>query len=146
MGRPRARLAARRRAERALCAGGTLASAQLSRLARGCGSPSRWRSSISARRLLVEPAVHDYAVPVFIALLPVLAIVLVFLLVDPTFSLRRELSRGFGLAHARLDPGRVRRRRRRASPTGSRTITPTGSSSSRASAPTPTGASCCSIR
>jgi membrane protease YdiL (CAAX protease family) len=42
--------------------------------------------------------VHDLRLPVFIALLPVLAIVLVILLADPTFSLKRELTRGFGLA------------------------------------------------
>jgi uncharacterized protein len=45
---------------------------------------------------LVARAVHGYHLPVFIALLPVLAII-VLLLIDPTFSLRRELSRGFSL-------------------------------------------------
>jgi membrane protease YdiL (CAAX protease family) len=48
--------------------------------------------------LAVAIAVHDLRLPVFIALLPVLAIVLVILLADPTFSLKRELTRGFGLA------------------------------------------------
>jgi len=42
---------------------------------------------------LVDAAVHGYRFPVFIALLPVLAIVLVLLLADPTFSLKRELAR-----------------------------------------------------
>jgi membrane protease YdiL (CAAX protease family) len=48
--------------------------------------------------LAVAIAVNDLRLPVFIALLPVLAIVLVILLADPTFSLKRELTRGFGLA------------------------------------------------
>ncbi len=43
---------------------------------------------------LVDTAVHGYRLPVFIALLPVLAIVLVLLLVDPAFSLKRELAHG----------------------------------------------------
>jgi membrane protease YdiL (CAAX protease family) len=47
--------------------------------------------------LAVSAAVHDYRVPVFIALMPALAIALVFLLADPAFSMRRELTRGFGL-------------------------------------------------
>ena len=46
---------------------------------------------------LVEAAVHGDRLPVFIALLPVLAIILALLLIDPTFSLKRELSRGFSL-------------------------------------------------
>ena len=41
---------------------------------------------------------HQDGIPVFIALLPVLAIMLMFLVLDRTFSLRRELSRGFSLA------------------------------------------------
>jgi len=45
--------------------------------------------------LAVSMAVHDYRFPVFIALIPVLAIVLVFLVADPAFSMRRELTRGF---------------------------------------------------
>jgi hypothetical protein len=44
----------------------------------------------------VTAAVHDHHLPVFIALLPVLMIVLACLLADPTFSVRRELKRGFG--------------------------------------------------
>jgi len=43
---------------------------------------------------LVDTAVHGYRLPVFIALLPVLAIVLVLLFADPAFSLKRELARG----------------------------------------------------
>jgi CAAX protease family protein len=48
--------------------------------------------------LAVTYAVHDLRLPVFIALLPVLGVILICLLVDRTFSLRRELTRGFGLA------------------------------------------------
>jgi hypothetical protein len=48
--------------------------------------------------LAVSMAVHDLHLPVFIALLPVLGIVLICLVADPTFSMRRELTRGFGLA------------------------------------------------
>jgi membrane protease YdiL (CAAX protease family) len=45
----------------------------------------------------VDQAVHREGIPVFIALLPVLAVILMFLSVDRTFSLRRELTRGFSL-------------------------------------------------
>jgi len=46
--------------------------------------------------LAVHMAVHDLRLPVFIALVPVLGIILLCLVADPTFSLRRELTRGFG--------------------------------------------------
>jgi hypothetical protein len=46
----------------------------------------------------VSTAVHAHGVPVFIALMPVLAGMLAYLLIDPTFSLFKELSRGFGFA------------------------------------------------
>jgi hypothetical protein len=80
-----------------LCAGGTLSTPQLSAPARA------WRMVemvllYGAAPFAVDRAVHAGGVPVFIALLPVLAIVLVFLMLDRTFSLRRELSRGFSLA------------------------------------------------
>ena len=68
-----------------------------SRSRAGCGCRSRWRCIYLGVPFLVERAVHGYHMPVFIALLPVLAIILVLLLVDPTFSLSRELSRGFSL-------------------------------------------------
>jgi len=45
--------------------------------------------------LAVSMAVHDYRVPVFIALMPALAVALVLLFSDPAFSMRRELTRGF---------------------------------------------------
>lgn len=42
------------------------------------------------------PFLHGRSVPLFLALLPVLVIVLVLLIADPTFHLRREFTRGFG--------------------------------------------------
>lgn len=80
-----------------LCAGGTLSIPQLSTPARG------WRIAemallYGAAPFAVDRAVHGDGIPVFIALLPVLAIILMFLVIDRTFSLRRELSRGFSLA------------------------------------------------
>lgn len=48
--------------------------------------------------LAVMFAVHDLRLPVFIALMPVLGVILICLLADRTFSLWRELTRGFGLA------------------------------------------------
>ena len=80
-----------------LCAGGTLSIPQLSTTARA------WRIAemallYGAAPFAVDRAVHGNGIPVFIALLPVLAIILMFLVVDRTFSLRRELTRGFSLA------------------------------------------------
>jgi hypothetical protein len=46
----------------------------------------------------VSTAVHAHGVPVFIALMPVLLGMIALLLIDPTFSLLKELSRGFGFA------------------------------------------------
>ncbi len=65
---------------RELCAGGTLSMPQLSPAARA------WRFAemallYGAAPFAVDRAVHGYGVPVFIALLPVLAIILMFL--DP---------------------------------------------------------------
>ncbi len=42
------------------------------------------------------PFLHGRPVPLFFALLPVLVVVLALLILDPTFRLRRELTRGFG--------------------------------------------------
>ena len=47
--------------------------------------------------LAMTMAVHDYRLPVFIALVPALVFVMCFLLIDPTFSLKNELNRGFGV-------------------------------------------------
>ena len=77
----------------ALCAGGTLTLRPLT-LARGLWLPIEMALIYLGVPFLVERAVHGYQVPVFIALLPVLAIMLVLLLIDPTFSLKRELPRG----------------------------------------------------
>jgi hypothetical protein len=79
-----------------LCAGGTLTLRPLT-LARGLWLLIEMALIYLGVPFLVERAVHGYHVPVFIALLPVLAIILVLLLIDPTFSLRRELSCGFSL-------------------------------------------------
>lgn len=80
-----------------LCAGGTLSLPQL-----GVGGRV-WRFVEMGILYLGAPfavdiAVHGRGIPVFIALLPVLALILLFLAVDRTFSLGRELSRGFSLA------------------------------------------------
>ena len=79
-----------------LCAGGTLSLPQLTVAARV------WRVLEMALLYVAAPfavdaAVHDWGIPVFIALVPVLAIILIVLLIDRTFSLRRELTRGFSL-------------------------------------------------
>lgn len=76
-----------------LCAGGTLSVPQLGNAARV------WRLLEMALLYLGAPfavdiAVHDRGIPVFIALLPVLAVILILLALDRTFSLGRELSRG----------------------------------------------------
>ena len=76
-----------------LCAGGTLFLRPLS-LARRLWLPVELALIYLGVPFLVETAVHGYRLPVFIALLPVLAIVVILLLIDPTFSLRRELTRG----------------------------------------------------
>lgn len=82
--------------EDVLSAGGTLSMRPLT-LARRLWLPIEMALIYLGVPFLVEAAVHGYRLPVFIALLPVLAIILVLLLIDPTFSLRRELSRGFSL-------------------------------------------------
>ena len=79
-----------------LSAGGTLSLRPLT-LGRRLWLPVEMALIYLGVPFLVERAVHGFHVPVFIALLPVLAIILVLLLVDPTFSLKRELSRGFSL-------------------------------------------------
>jgi uncharacterized protein len=79
-----------------LRAGGTLSLPELGTMSR------TWRIVEMALIYLAAPfavdrAVHDHGIPVFIALLPVLALVLMFLVLDRTFSLARELTRGFSL-------------------------------------------------
>ena len=82
-----------------LCAGGTLTVA--------APSPARrvWLALELAAVYVGAPfavsaAVHGHGIPVFIALMPVFFGMILYLLADPTFSLRRELSRGFGLTTA----------------------------------------------
>jgi membrane protease YdiL (CAAX protease family) len=82
--------------EAVLCAGGTLSVPHLTLASRA------WRIAEMALLYVASPfaidwAVHDRSIPVFIALLPVLAIILMFLTVDRSFSLRREFTRGFSL-------------------------------------------------
>lgn len=80
--------------EEPLSAGGTLSVSQPSHL---------WRFWLFVEMVALDVgtplamawAVHDHRLPVFIALLPVLGVVLVILLIDPTFSVKRELARGF---------------------------------------------------
>jgi hypothetical protein len=83
--------------EGVLRAGGTLVTRQLSPVFRLLLVVEMGLIYIGAP-LAVSMAVHDLRLPVFVALLPVLGIVLICLLVDPTFSIKRELTRGFGLA------------------------------------------------
>ncbi len=49
-----------------------------------------------AAPLVLHAAVHQARIPLFVALLPVLGIVLAILLADRTFSVKAELARGFG--------------------------------------------------
>ena len=49
-----------------------------------------------AAPLAMDALVHQQRVPLFVALLPVLLLVVLILTADPTFQLRRELTRGFG--------------------------------------------------
>jgi uncharacterized protein len=77
----------------ALRAGGTIALRPLT-LARRIWLPAEMALIFLGVPYLVDAAVHGYRLPVFIALLPVLAIVVVLLLMDRSFSLRRELARG----------------------------------------------------
>jgi uncharacterized protein len=82
--------------EDVLSAGGTLSIRPFT-LARRLWLPVEMALIYLGIPFLVEAAVHGYRLPVFIALLPVLAIILVLLLIDPTFSLKREFSRGVSL-------------------------------------------------
>src|SRR5438552_17839610 len=82
-----------------LCAGGTLAVPT--------PSPARrvWLGLELAIIYLGAPiaisaAVHGHGIPVFIALMPVFLGMIAYLLADRTFSLRKELSRGFGFKTA----------------------------------------------
>jgi membrane protease YdiL (CAAX protease family) len=77
-----------------LCAGGTLSLPELSMLARA------WRFFEMAvlfgiAPIAIDRAVHQGGTPVFIALVPVLVLIVAFLLADRTFSMRKELTRGF---------------------------------------------------
>ena len=80
-----------------ISAGGTLSLPKLSHFGR------LWRFAELSLLFLAAPFAVDYLVhqrgtPVFIALMPVMAAVVLFLAIDRTFSFRRELTRGFSLA------------------------------------------------
>jgi hypothetical protein len=79
----------------ALGAGGTLSTTEPSHLRRVWLTVELALVYVGAP-LAMMSAVHDHRLPVFVALVPVLVVVIVFLLTDPTFSLKRELTRGFG--------------------------------------------------
>jgi hypothetical protein len=83
--------------EAVLCAGGTLRVRELTPVSRLLLVVEMAIIYVGAP-LAVAMAVHDLRLPVFIALLPILAIMVIYLLADPTFSMRRELTRGFSLA------------------------------------------------
>lgn len=77
---------------------------------RAAGTVSRrpvsaaWRVWLALELLLLfvaapigmEMLIHQQRIPLFVALLPVLGVVVLMLVLDPTFQLRRELSRWFG--------------------------------------------------
>jgi membrane protease YdiL (CAAX protease family) len=78
-----------------LAAGGTLVRQPLTPLGRV------WRATEMAVLFIAAPlamhfAVHQARTPLFVALLPVLLVVLVILAFDRSFSLRREAARGIG--------------------------------------------------
>jgi membrane protease YdiL (CAAX protease family) len=49
-----------------------------------------------AAPLAMDWVIHSYRIPLFVALLPVLALFVILLLADRTFSLKRALLKGFG--------------------------------------------------
>ncbi|MHA1180327.1 MAG: hypothetical protein ACTSSR_06395, partial [Alphaproteobacteria bacterium] len=81
----------------ALRAGGTLSIAKPSPLRRAWLTVELALLYVGAP-LAMMSVVHDHRLPVFVALVPVLAVVMAFLLLDRTFSLKRELTHGFGWA------------------------------------------------
>jgi CAAX protease family protein len=78
-----------------LCAGGTLA-VRRPTLGRRAWLVTEMAVIYLGAPLAVWSAVHDHRLPVFVALMPVLAVIIAYLLVDRTFSMRRELTHGFG--------------------------------------------------
>ncbi len=84
--------------DRVLSAGGTLTRPELTTARRLWLSVELILLFIGAP-LAVHWAVHGEGVPVFAALLPVLAIAIFLLAIDPTFSFARELKRGISLVN-----------------------------------------------
>lgn len=79
----------------ALAAGGTLAQPQLT-AARAAWLTTEMALLFVAAPVAMHAAVHQARIPLFLALLPVLVVILAILLADRSFSLKREVSRGFG--------------------------------------------------
>jgi hypothetical protein len=78
-----------------ITAGGTLSAPALTTMAQA------WRLVEMAALFIAAPLgmhwlVHGERIPIFLALLPVLAVALLLLAADPTFHIRRELAKGFG--------------------------------------------------
>ncbi len=78
-----------------LAAGGTLAQPPLT-AARAAWLATEMAVLFVAAPFAMHAAVHQARIPLFLALLPILVIVLAILLADRSFSLKREVSRGFG--------------------------------------------------
>ncbi|MEE9545955.1 MAG: CPBP family glutamic-type intramembrane protease [Hyphomicrobium sp.] len=81
----------------ALRAGGTLSITKPSPLRRAWLTVELALLYVGAPLAMIS-VVHEHRLPVFVALVPVLAVVMAFLLLDRTFSLKRELTHGFGWA------------------------------------------------
>jgi membrane protease YdiL (CAAX protease family) len=78
-----------------LAAGGTLAQPPLT-AARAAWLATEMALLFVAAPLAMHAAVHQARIPLFLALLPILAVVVTILLADRSFSLKQEVSRGFG--------------------------------------------------
>lgn len=78
-----------------MCAGGTIA-AEPATVARRLWLACELGLVFVAAPLAMREAVNGAHIPLFVALLPVLALSLILLGSDPAFRLRREFARGFG--------------------------------------------------
>ncbi len=78
-----------------VAAGGTLSQPELTRRRRVWLVVELTLLFIAAP-LAMDWAVHEARIPLFIALIPVLVVVVGILAIDPTFALSKELGRGFG--------------------------------------------------
>ena len=78
-----------------LSAGGTVSSEPLTRVRRFRLLTEMTLLYVAAP-LAMHWVVQGEKIPIFVALLPVLLVVLILLAADPNFHIRRELARGFG--------------------------------------------------